>query len=127
MFGRKRTWGAKLQAIENESRQTTVATTVDVATSFGKRGRGLMFRDRIEPGYALVIDPCSSIHMFFMRFPLDVLYMDAEHTVVRAQEGIRPWRMGPLRTPGAEYVIELPHGTISSTNTQVGDRLTYPT
>jgi uncharacterized membrane protein (UPF0127 family) len=84
-----------------------------------------MLRDRREfgSGSALVIDPCTSIHMFFMRFPIDVLYLDRENRVVRAQEGIRPWRVGPLYTRGAKYVIELPEGAIRSSRTQVGDQI----
>ena len=125
MRNQKRTWDKNLTSIRNETQGTLVATAVDVATSFAKRGRGLMLRDDFPDGHALIIDPCSSIHMFFMRFPIDVLYMDASHTVVRAQQGIKPWRMGPLRTPGAKYVIELPEGTIESTQTTVGDRISY--
>lgn len=74
-------------------------------------------------GQALVIDPCASIHMFFMRFPIDVLYLNRDHQVVRAQEGIRPWRIGPIYTKGARFVIELPAGTISRSQTSVGDSL----
>lgn len=73
----------------------------------------------------MVIDPCTSIHMFFMRFPLDVLYMSRDNVVVRAQEGIKPWRIGPLRTRDAAYVIELPAGTIARTTTQVGDKIVF--
>lgn len=61
--------------------------------------------------------------MFFMRFPIDVLYLDRSHTVVRAQREIRPWRIGPLYTKGARFVIELPAGTIARTGTAVGDHL----
>ena len=74
-------------------------------------------------GQALVIDPCTSIHMFFMRFPIDVLYLDRDHRVVRAQQGIRPWRIGPLYTKGARFVIELPAGTIKRSGTVAGDHL----
>ncbi len=63
--------------------------------------------------------------MFFMRFPLDVLYMDRNDRVVRAQVGIKPWRTGPLWTRGAKYVIELPAGTIERTGTEVGDQLRF--
>ena len=82
-----------------------------------------MFDRTLSTGSGLIIDPCSSIHMFFMRFPLDVLYISADHQVVRVQEGIKPWRIGPLRTPGARYVVELPVGAVRSSRTEVGDRL----
>lgn len=82
-----------------------------------------MFRSSFPEGSGLVIDPCSSIHMFFMRFPLDVLYMNEADEVVRIQHSIRPWRMGPLVTRGARYVIELPEGAAKRSRTEVGDRL----
>jgi uncharacterized membrane protein (UPF0127 family) len=107
----------------NVTRDTTMATSARVARSFWARGRGLMFARELPQGAGLVIDPCGSIHMFFMRFALDVVYVDRDDRVVRAQRGIRPWRVGPLRTKGARYVVELPVGSIESTGTQVGDQL----
>lgn len=74
-------------------------------------------------GHALVIDPCTSIHMFFMRFPIDVLYLNRDNEVVRAQKGLKPWRVGPLYTRGARFVIELPAGAIERSGTDVGDQL----
>jgi hypothetical protein len=79
--------------------------------------------DSFGIGQALVIDPCTSIHMFFMRFPIDVLYVDRENRVVRVQARIKPWRVGPLYTRGARFVIELPAGAIEASGTQVGDHL----
>lgn len=111
--------------VRNETRGTTIATNLSEARSFFARGRGLMGRREFPAGSALLIDPCSSIHMFFMRFPIDVLYMDREDRVVRVQQSIKPWRIGPLFTRGAKYVIELPCGSIEQSNTQVGDRLAY--
>lgn len=111
-------------SIHNSTRSTTIATCAEEARSFLSRGRGLMMRDSFPAGSALIIDPCSSIHMFFMRFPIDVLYMDRDHKVVRVQTGIKPWRTGPLWTRGAKYVIELPTGTVEKSQTQVGDQMT---
>ncbi len=82
-----------------------------------------MFERALPTDGALLIDPCRSIHMFGMRFALDVLYVDALHRVVRAQEGIKPWRIGPLHTRNAQYVIELPTGAIHASGTLVGDQL----
>lgn len=107
--------------IENSSRGSVVATQGELARTLWTRFRGLMLRSAIEPGQALVIDPCGSIHMFFMRFPIDVLYLDRADRVVRVQEGVKPWRVGPLYTRGAHYVVELPVGTIAKTGTTVGD------
>jgi hypothetical protein len=111
--------------ILNVSRNTTVATSARMARSLWARFRGLMLQssDEIQPGSGLIIDPCSSIHMFFMRFPIDVLYMSADHKVVRLHEAIKPWRIGPLHTRGARYVIELPCGSVRASGTAVGDQL----
>lgn len=109
--------------VENATRQAVLAEHGKRASSFVERGLGLMFTSSLEPGSCLVIDPCSSIHMFGMRYPIDVLYVGRDHQVVRMQEMLKPWRIGPLHTRGAKYVIELPAGTIRETNTQVGDQL----
>lgn len=109
--------------IHNVTRDTVVAHHVRIAESFLARGRGLMLSPELAPDEGLLIDPCGSIHMFFMRFALDVLYVDRDNVVVRAQRGIKPWRVGPLHTRGAKYVIELPVGSIDSSGTEAGDQL----
>ena len=109
--------------VRNVTRGTTVATNVRVARSFMSRGRGLMFESGLSPDSGLLIDPCSSIHMFFMRFALDVLYVGRDDRIVRAQRAIKPWRIGPIYTRGAKYVIELPVGTIDRSGSEVGDQL----
>ena len=106
----------------NATRDSELGNRIEVARSFWDRGRGLMLRRCLNPGGGMVIDPCSSIHTFGMRFPIDVLYVDREHRVVRADTAMRPWRIGPLR-PGSRYVVELPVGTIQASGTRPGDRL----
>jgi uncharacterized membrane protein (UPF0127 family) len=110
-------------ALHNDTRATTISSNAEEARTFWSRGRGLMLRESFPQGSALVIDPCSSIHMFFMRFPIDVLYLDSDDRVVRLQRGIKPWRTGPLWTRGAKYVIELPVGTLDRTRTDMGDQI----
>ena len=82
-----------------------------------------MFRSNLPAGTGLVIDPCSSIHTFWMRFPIDVLYVDRDGTVLRADHAMKPWRFGPLIVRNGRYVIELPAGTIEKTQTVKGDRV----
>jgi uncharacterized protein len=81
-----------------------------------------MFARQIERGEGMLIDPCSSIHTFWMRFPIDVIYVDREGRVVRADRSMKPWRIGPVFT-GSRWVVELPSGTIDATGTQIGDLL----
>ncbi len=109
--------------ITNDTRQTTLAREAIRAASFLARGRGLMFASSLPQGGGLVIEPCNSIHMFFMRFPLDVLFLDAQERVVFMYRGIKPWRVGRL-VRGAKAAIELPAGTIDETGTQLGDKIT---
>jgi uncharacterized protein len=109
--------------IRIRSNGNLIADKTEFATSPWTRFRGLMLRSLagFQPGQALVIDPCTSIHMFFMRFPIDVLYLNRENVVVRAQKEIRPWRIGPIYTRGARFVVELPAGTIARSGVTNGD------
>lgn len=79
-----------------------------------------MMSPPLPEGGGLVIDPCGSIHMFFMRYPLDILFLNKEGRIVFMYKGIKPWRVGRI-VRGAKMAIELPEGTIAGTNTQVGD------
>ena len=82
-----------------------------VADSPLRRMRGLLGRDRFDEGDGLVIDPCSSIHTCFMRFAIDVLFLDRDGRIVRAVERLTPFRFvsGGWK---ARRTIELPAGTI---------------
>ena len=66
--------------------------------------------------------PEGQIHMFFMRFPLDVIHADRQGTILRIVQGIKPWRLGPI-VRGARIAVELPAGTAERTGTVVGDTL----
>jgi uncharacterized protein len=81
-----------------------------------------MGRRSLEPGHALLIKPCSSIHTFFMRFPIDVVFLDRDSRVVRTAQHVKPWRI-LLGAKGAHAVIELPAGTLDTTELKPGDQL----
>jgi len=89
----------------------TIAENAMVARNYWQRFRGLMLRRRLAKGTALVIEPCSSIHMMFMLFPIDAVFYDAAGKVTNVALNVRPWIgfAGTLR--GARGVIELPVGT----------------
>ena len=112
-----------MSRIVNATKKRPIAEDAEFATSIWSRFRGLMLRgqEQFGSGQALVIDPCTSVHMFFMRFPIDVLYLSKENKVLRAQRGIKPWRIGPIHTKGTRFVIELPEGTIAQSATEIGD------
>jgi uncharacterized membrane protein (UPF0127 family) len=93
------------------------------ARSLWARMRGLMFRRSIGRGEALVIRPCSSIHMMFMRFPIDAVFFDGEGRVTRVARGVRPWVGLAFGGRGAKGVIELPAG--SAENVEPGHQLEF--
>ena len=83
---------------------------------------GLLGRGSLPPGEALVIDPCSSVHTAFMRFPIDVLYVSRDGEVLKIAASMKPFRASAMARARC-YVIELPSGTAAGTNTAVGDQL----
>ncbi|MBF6611950.1 MAG: DUF192 domain-containing protein [Chloroflexi bacterium] len=106
--------------IYNTTRGTSLAADAVRASTFVARGRGLMFTSPLASGGGLVIEPCNSIHMFFMRYPLDILFLDKEGKVLFMYKGIKPWRVGRI-VKGARMAVELPEGAIGGSGTAVGD------
>lgn len=110
--------------ITNISKGRLIADKVEVAQSFFARGKGLMGRTSLPVGFAMVILPEWSIHTFFMRVPIDVLFVDKAHMVVGVRHAMPPSRpfagVSPLK---GHYVIELPAGVLAATGTAVGDVL----
>jgi len=110
--------------VRNRTRATVVARNAEVADGWFARLRGLIGRRELADGDGMVITPCSSIHTFFMAFPIDVLFVDRHHRVVKAVPAVPPWRVGPVAR-GARYVVELPPGTLLATRTTEGDELEW--
>jgi hypothetical protein len=77
--------------------------------------------DGLEPGEGLWIAPCESVHTFFMRFSIDLVYLDRKGCVRKLRCAVGPWRLSACLT--AYSVLELPAGTIRATGTERGDRL----
>jgi len=94
-----------------------------MATNIVDRTRGLMGRQGLGVGQGMLIRPCQSVHTFFMRFPIDVVFLDNENRVVRIVERMKPNRISPY-VFRARSTLELPAGTVSVTSTHVGDKLT---
>ncbi len=109
--------------VTNSSRSTVLATRLEVADSGPKRNKGLLGRDALAPGEGLWIVPCESVHTFFMRFPIDLVYLDRKNTVRKVRSAVAPWRLSACFT--AHSILELPAGTIRATQTQAGDLLGF--
>jgi len=92
------------------------------ADSFVTRFCGLMLRTKLEPGSGLILSPCTSIHMFFMRIALDVVFLDQSSKVIALYPELKPWRISGIHWK-AQTVVELPVGTIADSKTEVGDEL----
>ncbi|KPK98541.1 MAG: hypothetical protein AMJ95_03955 [Omnitrophica WOR_2 bacterium SM23_72] len=93
-----------------------------MAATLFKRAKGLLGTKDFRSGEALVITSCNSIHTFFMRFPIDVLFVDKACKVIKAIHYLRPFRITPLYFK-ADFTLELPVGTIESSSTTEGDIL----
>jgi uncharacterized membrane protein (UPF0127 family) len=94
-----------------------------IADSASSRMRGLLGRRSLDVGTGLLLRPASSIHTWFMRFRIDAVFLDAEGTVVRVAEDLRPWRTAGRR--GARAVLELASGECARRGLQPGDRLVF--
>jgi uncharacterized membrane protein (UPF0127 family) len=108
--------------IINQTKNSVLAQDVEIADTLAKRMKGLLGRRDFKTGQALVIKPCNSIHMFFMKFPIDALFVGKNNRVVGAISDIKPFQISPIYF-NARFVIELPAGTIQSSATQQGDIL----
>jgi uncharacterized membrane protein (UPF0127 family) len=106
----------------NESRSTSLGEHVRRASSVVNRTVGLLRTSELNPGEGLWIERSPSIHMFFMRYPIDAVFVDKDHRVTKVVHDLKPWRV-VWWAPGARDCLELPAGTARATNTQVGDQL----
>ncbi|HTW77984.1 MAG TPA: DUF192 domain-containing protein [Terracidiphilus sp.] len=105
----------------NITRGTILASSLEVADSAALRNKGLLGRDGLAPGGGLWIVPCQSVHTFFMRFAIDLVYIDGRKRVRKVRSTVGPGRISFCLT--AQSVIELPAGTIQQTQTERGDAL----
>ena len=99
-----------------------LATDVRVADTLFTRMKGLLGKKELPKGEALWIKPCFSVHTFFMRFAIDVIFLNKTNQVIAAVSNLTPNRMTRLY-PRSFSVLELPPGTIVATNTEVGDEI----
>lgn len=99
-----------------------VADRIEVASTFFQRLSGLIPRKSLEKGHGLWITPCSSIHTFMMRFPIDVVYISETGFVIGTEEHLLPNRVGKRHTNVA-HVLELPAGAVKEKQININDQL----
>ncbi len=107
--------------LSNARTGTVLANRIEAAVDRTTRNRGLLGRDGLDAGSALILAPCKSIHTWFMRFPIDVVFVRRDGRIVKVAADLRAWRLAASFRAFA--VIELPAGVLASTDTRPGDEL----
>ena len=115
---------------------TVVAERCEVAKTFFSRFKGLMGKKNLNSGEGLLLSPCHEIHMWWMRIPIDVVFLQKEpfsnqavsgdtefYQVTSVVEFLKPWRLLPVRDGNARDTLELPIGTIQRCELKAGTRL----
>ena len=108
-------------ALTNSRNNRIVASALLTAFDSASRRQGLLQRDFLPDGSALIIAPCSAVHTFFMRFAIDVAFVAKDGRVLKLRRDVRPWRIAAAWRAFA--VVELPVGALDRADTRTGDML----
>lgn len=106
----------------NQTKSVILAHNVIIADSFLTRLKGLLGKPCLPDGWCLVLKPCRSVHTMFMRFDIDIIFVDSHNTVVSAINNMSPFRFSSY-VRDSYLTIEFPAGTIKSTCTTPGDMI----
>ncbi|MCK5178892.1 MAG: DUF192 domain-containing protein [Candidatus Omnitrophica bacterium] len=109
-------------SIINTTKNTVIAQKARIADTFFSRMVGLLNRSSLLKDEALIITCCQSIHMFFMRFAIDAIFVDKNNCVVGIVKGIKPFCLSRIFFRSS-YVVETPEGIIVQTETSLGDKI----
>lgn len=107
--------------IINSTNKLILADKASLADSFFARLKGLLGTKQMLSGEGLVIKPCNSVHTFGMNYAIDVVFIAADHRVVKTVPDLAPGKLAACGS--SSYVVELPAGTLAGTGTVVGDYL----
>jgi len=110
-------------AVRNRTRGTVLGEAIELADTSAKRRTGLLKHDHLEPGTGLWIVPCESVHTFFMKFAIDLVYVDRKHVVRKVRHAVPAWRLSACLS--AHSILELPPGTARNSGTVAGDELEF--
>jgi uncharacterized membrane protein (UPF0127 family) len=113
----------------NKTRGTTLCEFIENAGGGVGQSRGLLGRDRLEPGHGMLFvrgrfEPFMWMHMFFMRFAIDIVFLDRNDTVIRISRALKPWRMSAI-VFGARRALELEAGAAIRSDTRIGDSIAF--
>lgn len=110
--------------IKNQTKETVLVENGRIANTFFTRLKGLLGSKPLKEGEGLLLQSEKSIHTFFMTFPIDVIYINAEHQIIRFDLNMPPNKIGKYISKAA-YILELPVGMIEKTHSDVGDQLVF--
>ena len=110
-----------MQAVNGTS-GLVLASLLRTALTPWSRARGLLGSKGLRQGEGLLLRPCIGVHTFFMRYPIDVVFLDRNNRVLAMLEGLKPQRISRL-VPASRGVIELPAGTVAVSGTRLGDEI----
>jgi uncharacterized membrane protein (UPF0127 family) len=113
-----------LVAVNVSKGDVVLAGRVEWAGTSAERKRGLLGRDSLDPQEGIYIVPCKMIHMFGMKFAIDVAFLDANGVVLRVHHGLKPNRLSRL-VFRADGVLEIAAGRLMDTGTEVGDTIEF--
>jgi uncharacterized membrane protein (UPF0127 family) len=97
-----------------------LATDLELAVTRRARRRGLLGRDGLDDSAAIILAPCTAVHTAFMRFAIDVLFLDRDGCAVKIVSDVSPWRIALAAR--AYAVVEMAAGTVRRRGVQLGDR-----
>lgn len=107
----------------NSSRNTILAEKIELAENFISRSIGLLSKQEISEDEALIIKPCCSIHTFFMKFAIDVIFVDKNNKVIAIKQNIKPNKLSPIYLK-SNYVVEMKaFNTLNKI--EIGDELNF--
>lgn len=95
---------------------------IKIADSFFSRLAGLMFQKKLPQATGLLLAPCNSVHMCFMTFPIDVVYLDKEFKIIKVVKNLRPW-IGLSMCSRAWATLELASGEADRCRLEAGKKL----
>ena len=120
---------ARILRALNQTRSTILCARLEDAGGISGQSRGLLGRTGLEPGQGMLfvrgrIEPFMWMHMFFMRFPIDIVFLDAGDTVIRINHRLNPWRVSSV-VFSARRALEIAAGEAARSGTVVGDKVSF--
>ena len=110
--------------ITNKTRKTVIAADYRLCTSTLSKARGLMFSKEKNLIFTFKNERIVALHMMFVFFPIDLLFLDKNRKVVEIKKNFRPWTFYTPKKKGM-YVIELKSGSVAGSKTKVGDLISF--